>query len=106
MPSGDYTYVLETVMSMQHTMGKLTEAVESLKTKQSQQGEKLDGIDKKIYAAIALVAVFGAILTFFAKSINDAVTSRFLTPSFQQQQITPPPSPQPTQQVPVQKSHN
>jgi hypothetical protein len=101
MPSGDYSYTVEIVMQMQHTLGKLSEAVDNLKTAQAAQGEKLNGLDKKIYAGIVLLTVFGAILTFFAKSINDALTNRLLTPIVQQQNAplaSPPiqaPSPSP-----------
>jgi hypothetical protein len=94
-PSGDYTYVLETVMSMQNSMGKLEEAVGTLKTAQAQQGQKLDSIDKKVYAAIAVVVVFGSILTFFANSINMTLTNRIITPPAQQQ-ASPSPTPTPT----------
>ncbi len=84
MPSGDYSYTLEIVMNMQNALGKLTEAVDGLKTRQAEQGKKLDGIAQKIYAAIVLLALIGAILTFFAKSINDVITNRLLAPTQQQ----------------------
>jgi hypothetical protein len=95
-PSADYTWVLETVMTMHNSMGKLEEAVDNLKTTQTQQGLKLDGIDKKIYAAIAVIVVFGSILTFFANSINSALSNR-ISPTVQQQsQPSPTPSTTPT----------
>lgn len=95
MPSGDYSYVLEIVMQMQHSMGQLSEAVNGLKSKQEEQGKKLDSISHKVYAAVAIVLLFGAILTFFAKSINDAITNRLLAPIYLQQP-TPTPSAIPT----------
>lgn len=98
LPSGDYSYTVEIVMAMQHTLGKLSEAVDTLKTTQAQQGQKLDGIDKKVYAGIALLAVFGAILTFFANSINDAITTKLLNPPSAQQQVASPPTLAPQQQ--------
>jgi hypothetical protein len=84
MPSGDYSYTLEIVMNMQNSLGKLTEAVDGLKTRQAEQATKLDRMSHQIYAAIVVIVVFGAILTFFAKSINDAITSRVLGPAVQQ----------------------
>jgi hypothetical protein len=96
MPSGDYSYTVEIVMNMQHSLGKLTEAVDGLKTRQAEQGAKLDSLDKKVYAAIVLILVFGAILSFFAKSINDAITERVIAPVFQQQPHSAPPLEQPT----------
>jgi hypothetical protein len=94
-PSGDYSYTVEIVMNMQHTLGKLSEAVDGLKARQAEQGTKLDNLDKKVYAAIVLVLAFGAILTFFAKSINDTITERIVAPVFQQQSS---PTPLPTQE--------
>src|SRR5438105_5054480 len=91
MPSGDYSYVLEIVMNMQVSMGKLIEAVDGLKNKQAEQERKLDKISHQVYAAIVLIAVFGAILTFFAKGINDVIVHQILTPASQQQQIAPAP---------------
>jgi hypothetical protein len=84
MPSGDYSYTLEIVMHMQNSLGKLTEAVDGLKKRQSEQAAKLDKMSHQMYAAIVVLVLFGAILTFFAKSINDAITSRVLGPAIQQ----------------------
>ena len=80
-------------MQMQHTLGKLSEAVDNLKTAQAAQGEKLNSLDKKIYAGIVLVAVFGAIITYFSKSINDALVLRFLAPSPAARQAIEPAQP-------------
>jgi hypothetical protein len=95
-PSPDFTWVLETVMSMHGSMGKLTEAVESLKTTQTEQGRKIDGISHRVYAAMVLLILIGGVVTFFAKSINDLITSKLLAPSAVQQQAAPTPIPQPT----------
>jgi hypothetical protein len=75
-------------MSMQNNLGKLTEAVDGLKSRQTEQATKLDGISHKIYAAIALIVVFGAILSFFAKSINDVITERLLAPALQERPVS------------------
>lgn len=96
LPSGDYSYTVEIVMKMQHSLGQLTEAVQGLKDQQEKQAKKLDGISHKIYAAIVLLAVIGGILGFFAKSINDIVVHALLTP---QQQTTSVPAAQ--QQPPL-----
>jgi hypothetical protein len=101
VPSGDYSYTLEIVMNMQHSVGKLTEAVDGLKGKQAEQGKKLDRISHQVYAAIVLLAVIGAILTFFAKSINDVITSHllFAAPAAQQQLTIPTPTQAPQKSV-------
>jgi len=101
MPSGDYTYTVEIVMRMQETMGRLTEAVDTLKTKQSDQTKKLEKLSQQMYAAIVLVVVFGGIITFFAKSINDLIF-HYLTAQTQQQQVQPTLQPQQQQEVPKQ----
>ena len=65
-PSGDYTYVLEIVMVMQGTIGKLTEAVESLKAQSRTQGEKVDEIGKGIQAAKVVVGFIGGLIVVTA----------------------------------------
>jgi len=82
-------------MTMHHSMGQLTEAVDALKSRQEEQGKKLDSISHKVYAAVVIVLLLGAVLTFFAKSINDAITNRLLTPIYVQQ-TTPSPLPSTT----------
>jgi hypothetical protein len=62
--STDYSFVLPTLMEIQRGIGKLDEAVNTLKSKADEQGKKLEGIDRKIYAAIAILAVCGAVLGF------------------------------------------
>lgn len=84
LPSGDYSFVLEIVMHMQETMGRLSEAVDGLKEKQTEQGKKLDRLSHQIYAAIVILLLLGGILTFFAGSINSIIVSR-LAPPMQQQ---------------------
>jgi hypothetical protein len=61
-PSGDYSYILEIVMAMQNTMGKLTEAVESLKAQSSRHGEKLEQIGKDVHAAKVVVSAVGGLI--------------------------------------------
>jgi hypothetical protein len=79
LPSGDYSYTLEIVMQMQNTLGKLTEAVDGLKSKQAEQGSKLDRISHQIYATIVLLVLLGGILGFFAKSINDLIAHAIIS---------------------------
>jgi hypothetical protein len=89
LPSSDYTYVLEIVMNMQNTMGKLTEAVENLKEGQKEQRTKLEQIGKQIYAAIVVIVLVGSILGFFANSINNLLFRLLQSPAQQQQQQQP-----------------
>jgi hypothetical protein len=98
LPSGDYSYTLEIVMKMQFAIGKLTEAVDGLKESQKDQGQKLDRISHQVYAAIVLIVLVGAILTFFAKSINDIIVHQIFAPAQQQQQPSPSVQQQPATQ--------
>jgi hypothetical protein len=86
-------------MRMQHGFGTLNEAVSGLKERQAEHGRKLDIIGKQIYAAIVLITVIGAILMFFAKSINDAITNRLLPAPVAQQIVAPTPTPTPQKNV-------
>jgi hypothetical protein len=62
LPSGDYSYTLEIVMKMQESMGKLSEAVESLKSQSHIHGEKLDLIGKDVHAAKVVISVVGGLI--------------------------------------------
>jgi hypothetical protein len=61
-PSGDYSYVLEIVMRMQESVGRLTEAVTSLKDQSKSHGEKLDSIGKDVHAAKVVIGVVGGLI--------------------------------------------
>ncbi len=75
LPSGDYSYVLEIVMNMQGTMGKLTEAVESLKGESKHHGEKLDQIGKDVYAAKVVIGVVGALIVLVGGFLGWVITT-------------------------------
>jgi hypothetical protein len=62
LPSGDYSYVLEIVMRMQESVGRLTEAVSSLKDQSKSHGDKLDGIGKDVHAAKVVIGVVGGLI--------------------------------------------
>lgn len=85
LPSGDYSYVLEIVMNMQHAMGKLTEAVDRLKEDQTKHDKKLDRISHQIYAAIAVLTLILGVFWYFASTINSYVIRQLPAPAQQQQ---------------------
>ena len=62
LPTGDYSYVLEIVMRMQESVGRLTEAVNSRKDQSKTQGEKLDNIGKDVHAFKVAVNVIGGLI--------------------------------------------
>jgi hypothetical protein len=69
LPTGDYSYVLEIVMRMQESMGRLTEAVSSLKDQSKSHGEKLDSIGKDVHAAKVVISVVGGLIILIGGGI-------------------------------------
>lgn len=55
LPSGDYSYTVELVGAIQHELGKLAEAVNSLKEQSKEQGKKLDDVRMDVHGAKAAV---------------------------------------------------
>jgi len=64
-------------MKMQMSVGKLMEAVETLKIQSKEHGQKIDRISHTIYAAAAVVTVIGAIGLFILNKIWDAALLYF-----------------------------
>jgi len=77
LPSGDYSYTVELVGRIQHQLGKLTEAVESMKVQIKDHGSEIKDISKDIHTAKTTVKIVGAILAallaFAAWAINKGV---------------------------------
>jgi hypothetical protein len=69
LPTGDYSYVLEIVMRMQESMGRLTEAVSSLKDQSKAHGEKLDSLGKDVHAAKVVIGVVGGLIAIIGAVI-------------------------------------
>lgn len=96
-PSGEFSYILEIVMGTQATLGRLTEAVESLKEQSREHDKKLDQVRMDVHAGKTTVKVVGTILavaiTFAGWVINkgiDAYTqARTQTPTAVQSAPTP-----------------
>jgi hypothetical protein len=68
-PSGDYTYVLEIVMNMQVSVGKLIEAVDSLKAHSKDHGKELSDIAKDVHAAKVTMRVVGGLIVLIGGAI-------------------------------------
>jgi hypothetical protein len=69
LPSGDYSYTVELVGSIQHQLGKLTEAVSVLSERTKGHGDKLDQACRDIHVAKVILSILGglfAILVTFA----------------------------------------
>jgi hypothetical protein len=63
-PSSEQGFPLLALMELQRSVGKLDEAVGTLKEQGKQQNDRLDKISKTIYAATAVLIVLGTILGF------------------------------------------
>jgi hypothetical protein len=86
----DYSFVLPTLMELQRSIGKLTQAVDTIGNELRDQRTKLDKIGKQVYAAIVVLVVVGGILSFFAKGINDIIVHRLEAPVQVLPQTSPP----------------
>ena len=81
-PSGDYSYTVELVGSMQNQLGKLTQAVESLTGQSGEHGNELKNLSKQVYAAKVVAAVLGGfillICSFIAWIVNTYISTRLI----------------------------
>jgi len=92
---GDLGYV-ELVADIQNRLGRLTEAVETLKTNTAAHGEKLSDMGKDIHTAKVTVKIIGAILAAlfaFACWIGNKAVDAFIhsreAPAIHQSQSKP-----------------
>ncbi len=87
-PATEHSWTLQTVFELQKTVGQLTQAVSTLTEQQRGFSAKLDRISHQMYAAIAILLLIGAILTFFSKGINDIIVHSIEAQHAQQGQPT------------------
>ncbi len=77
LPSGDYSYTVELVGTIQNSLGQLTEAVEGLKRQSKDHGDELKRISQDIHTAKITARIVGAILVaaigFGGSAINKGV---------------------------------
>ncbi len=71
--SGDLTYILEIVMNMQTSVGKLVEAVDSLKTQSKDQDRKHEDIAKEVRAVAQDVHGAKVVMTVVGTFITVAI---------------------------------
>jgi hypothetical protein len=71
-PSADYSYTVELVGAIQNQLGRLTEAINSLKEQTKEQSKKLDDVRMDVHGAKAagktllwVVGVVGTLLGLF-----------------------------------------
>jgi hypothetical protein len=77
LPGADYSYTVELVGTIQLQLGKLIEAVESLKGQVKDHGAEIKAISTDIHTAKITLAIAGAIITallaFAGWAINKGV---------------------------------
>jgi hypothetical protein len=73
LPSGDYSYTVELVGSIQHQLGKLTEAVETLKSKMESHGKELAAIGRDVHTAKVVLGIIGGLVTIIATILGIAL---------------------------------
>lgn len=83
-PSAEYSYILDLVGTIHHQIGRLTEAVESLKEQSKEQGKELRDIGKDVHAAkfglriiSAAFVVGGAVIGFLLNHLSALVQAYF-----------------------------
>ncbi|MBU4233509.1 MAG: hypothetical protein KJ822_17770 [Proteobacteria bacterium] len=59
----EHSFTLQAIMEIQKSIGKLTQAVETLTEDSKKNGVKLDDISHKVYAAQVTIKVVGGILS-------------------------------------------
>jgi hypothetical protein len=84
--SGDYSYTVELVGRIEHQLGKLTEAIESLKAQTREHGSDLKAIGKDVHGtkvavrvAAWMIGIFLTVLTL-GWTIGWAIMSRPVPP--------------------------
>ena len=92
LPGGDYSYTVEVVGTINHALGKLTEAVDTLKDQVKEHGSELKTISRDIHTAKTPLKIVGALLAallaFAGWAINKGVDA--YVASHQQQQVSSP----------------
>ena len=59
----DHSFVLQAIMEVQVSIGKLTEAVETLKAQSASHGAKIEELGRDVHAAKITIRVVGVLLT-------------------------------------------
>lgn len=70
----EHSFTLQAVMEIQKAVGQLTARIDELVKKADRQGDKLDSISHQIYAAWAILIVFGIIGGFLVNHLWDPMT--------------------------------
>jgi hypothetical protein len=69
----DPSFTLQSILEMQKNLGQLTQAVTTLMEESKKNGEKLNKISHKIYAAEAILAIVGGVLIYFIHKALDVI---------------------------------
>jgi len=83
-----HSFILQSVMEMQKTLGSLDKAVETLAASSEKQSNKIDDfnnrihqIEKRIYAAGAILLLLSGILSLLGPKLLDLLSRLMTTPA-------------------------
>ena len=69
----DYSFTLQAIMELQKTVGGLAEAVNNLKSNIDKQGDKLEKISQRVYAAGVVLTIAVPILAVLANWLGPII---------------------------------
>jgi hypothetical protein len=78
-PGADYSYTVDLVGSINREIGRISEAIDSLKLESREQSRELSEVAKQVYAAKVVVSVLGTLLVLIAGFIGWTVTTYIST---------------------------
>lgn len=74
-PLTDWSWSLQMLMELQKTVGSLSQSVEMLTRQNKEHEKKLDRISHRIYAAVVVLTVVGAVLLWVLNAVSDEIVA-------------------------------
>lgn len=71
----DWSWSLQMLMELQKTVGELSRSVETLTEQSKEHDRKLNQISHRIYAAVAVLTVFGGVLLWILNAVSDEIVT-------------------------------
>ena len=71
----DWSWSLQMLMELQNTVGKLSQSVEMLTRQNKEHEKKLDRISHRIYAAVVVLSIVGAVLLWLLHAASDEIVT-------------------------------
>ena len=71
----DWSWSLQMLMELQRTVGELSQSVETLTKQSKEHDKKLNQISHRIYAAVAVLTIVGAVLLWMLNAVSDEIVT-------------------------------